>query len=154
MRITAVATLLTTLFVCAPAGAQEKACHPISPTDRVTVTTTDGASISGTLLCLSDQAAAVLARDGQLLETPLAQIRRIQTRPDSVWDGALKGAAIPLILWTVFCHGCDGAAEPLMRAAGAYGLVGLTWDYLQSNQKTIYSGSARRSPSLAWRVRF
>ena len=138
------------LIVAAPAQAQQAPCHPISPTDRVVVTTADGRSIRGTLLCLTDDAVR-LAADGQTTETPLAAIRRIETRPDPVWDGAIKGGALPLVFWALFCHECD--ASEMLKGVAAYGLIGLTWDSLQTNRKTVYAGTGR-SASLAWRVRF
>jgi hypothetical protein len=134
------------------AAAQEPPCHSISPTDRVAVTMEDGTSVRGTLLCLSDQAVR-LARDGQTIDTPLAGVRRIETRPDRVWDGAVKGAAIPLFLWAVFCHGCEGEGEFFFKSAVTYSLIGLTWDALDTNRKTIYARPSR-SASLAWHVRF
>jgi hypothetical protein len=148
-----IAILVALLASAAPVFAQEKRCHPVSPTDRVVVSTTDGRQISGTLLCLGDDAAAVLARDGKLTDTPLAEITRIRTKPDPVWDGGVKGAAIPLILWAVFCHGCEGAASPVLKSAAAYGLIGLAWDALETHQRTIYRGP-RGAPSMAWRLRF
>jgi hypothetical protein len=153
MRFIIGTAVLITICSSAAADAQEKSCHPVSPTDRVMVTMSDGARLVGTLLCLGDEAAAVLARDGQIATTPLSRIQTIRTQPDPVWDGALKGAIVPLIFWAVFCHDCDGAAGPFLKAAGTYGLMGLTWDALQTNQKTIYAGSGR-SASIAWHVRF
>jgi hypothetical protein len=153
MRFIIGTAVLITICSAATVDAQEKSCHPVSPTDRVVVTMTEGTKVVGTLLCLNDEAAAVLARDGQIATTPLSRIRTIRTRPDPVWDGALKGAVVPLIFWVVFCHGCEGATGPVLKAAGTYGLMGLTWDALQTNQKTIYAGSGR-SASIAWRVRF
>jgi hypothetical protein len=143
--------LIPVLLTAAPAYGQDAGtrCHPVSPTDRVVVGTTDGASIRGTLLCLSSD-EVVLARDGATTKTPLQLVARIQTRPDPVWDGAVKGALIPLIFWAVFCHECD--AEPMLRAAAGYGLIGLTWDSLDGNTKTIYAGGPR--PRVAWRIRF
>jgi hypothetical protein len=138
-----------TIFLAAPASAQQAVCHPISPTSRVVVTTTDGAKLRGTVVCLTDQ-NLMLLRDGVTRETSLSEIRRIDTRADPVWDGAVKGAAIPLIMWAVFCHDCD--SEIWMKNVVAYGLIGATWDAVQRNNRTIYTG--RPAASLAWRIRF
>ena len=151
MRVLAVA-VAAILLMSGVAAAQEPSCHPISPTDRVVVTMNDGSSVRGTLLCLSDEAVR-LASDGQTTDTLLAGIRRIETRADRVWDGAVKGAAIPFFLWAVFCHGCEGGGEFFFKSAITYSLIGLTWDALDANTKTIYTRPSR-SASLAWHVRF
>lgn len=147
--------LLVIFFVVATATAaraqtRDEPCHPVSPTSRVVVRMHDGASISGTLLCLTRD-DFVLAQNGSTATLPLAAVRRIDTRADPVWDGALKGAAIPLIAMAVFCMGeCElGAA---VRAAAGYGLIGLTIDALQSHRRTIYVG--RPAPSIRWRISF
>jgi len=138
-----------TLLLASSAQAQQATCQPLAPSERVTVTTADGAKVSGTIVCLTDQHLKLL-RDGGLSETPLSQIRRIATRPDPVWDGAAKGAAIPFIIWAVFCHEC-GSREVFQMMAG-YGLIGLSWDVLQRNTRTIYAGAPRAS--VGWRFRF
>jgi hypothetical protein len=147
--------LAGTAFLLGPGDASAQvsapACHPFSPTERVVVTMTDGNTIQGTLLCLSDEAARLL-RDGQAVDTPLSGVTRIRTQADPAWDGAVKGAAIPLIMWSIFSH--DGESLPwTLRSAAAWAVIGGTWDALQTNKKTIYSGGPR-SMSMAWRVRF
>lgn len=139
------------LIVAVPAQAQQAPCHPVSPTDRVIVTTANGESLRGTLLCLTDDAVR-LARDGRTTETPLSEIRRIDTQADPAWDGAVKGAAIPLIIWAIFSHDAD-SLPTFLRGAAAYAVIGGTWDALQTNRKTIYVGTGR-SASFAWRMRF
>jgi len=132
-----------------PVHAQPAPCHSISPTDRVEVTTTDNAKVRGTVICLTDQ-SLLLLRDGATSETPLAVIKKIETRSDPIWDGAVKGAAIPLVMWAIFCHDCD--ADIMLRSAVGYGLIGATWDAVQRNKRTIYAG--RPTASVAWRLRF
>lgn len=132
-----------------PAHAQQAQCHSISPTDRVEVTTTDNAKVRGTVICLTDQ-SLLLLRDGATSETPLSAIKKIETRSDPVWDGAVKGAAIPLVMWAVFCHDCD--ADIMLKSMVAYGMIGATWDAVQRNTRTIYAG--RPTASIAWRLKF
>jgi hypothetical protein len=144
-----VLALATFAIVPAPAHAQQAPCHPISPTDRVEVTMTDRARIRGTVICLTDQ-SLLLLRDGATSETPLSAIRKIETRSDPVWDGAVKGAAIPLVMWAIFCHECD--AEVMLKSVATYGLIGATWDAVQRNTRTIYAG--RPTASIAWRLKF
>jgi hypothetical protein len=142
--------LLVLLLIAIPAAAQEPSspCQPITPV-RVSVTTTGGPAIQGTLLCLT-ASDVVLAKDGGMTTTPLSTVRRIETPPDPVWDGAVKGAILPLVMWAVFCHRCD--AGPMLRAAAGYAAIGAIWDSLDRNQERIYEG--RPAAALAWRVRF
>ena len=151
------------LVVSEPASAQpsppgrttgaeaDRGCLSVSPTSEVVVTTRAGQTIRGTLMCLSDEGPWLL-RDGRLAQIPLDEVQRIRTSPDPVWDGAVKGAVIPLIFWAVLCHDCD--AEPMLRASLAYGLIGLTVDALDSNRKTLYRGGGGRSFSVGWKIRF
>lgn len=151
IRLFAIAVAAVLTASSAAAQAAPAPCHPVSPTDRVTVTTVSGESIRGTLLCLTDDAVR-LVRDGQTTETLLSEIRRIETRADPTWDGAVKGAAIPLVMWAIFSHDSESLSWTL-RSAAAWAVIGSTWDALQTNKKTIYRGGAR-SASFAWRVRF
>lgn len=125
-------------------------CHPVSPTDRVVVTMTDGQTIRGTLLCLTDR-DVLLTRDGEIERTPLGSIRQIATPADPVWDGVLKGAAIPLVIWAIWCRECD--AGFMLRPTLSYALLGLTFDALQTNRRTLYRG-AKRPLAVAWTLRF
>ena len=152
MRLVIRVLFVSLTVLATSARAQEAAtpCRPVSPTLRVTVAMQDGLSLRGTLLCLTDE-DFVLAIDGRTTTAPLARVMRIDSRRDPVWDGAVKGAAIPLILFAVFCNSeCD--AKPVLKAAAGYGLIGLTLDALQTNSKTIYSGRPRAA--VGWRLRF
>ena len=138
------------LLIAAPAAAQDQPspCQPITPV-RVTVTTNDGPPIHGTLLCLT-LSEVILASDGRMRTTALGTVRRIETPPDPSWDGAVKGAILPLVMWAVFCHDCD--AGPMFRAVAAYAAIGGIWDSLDRNQARIYD--RRPAAAIAWRVRF
>jgi hypothetical protein len=150
VQFVVVAVAALAIIPASPVHAQQASCHPVSPTDRVEVTTTDNAKVRGTVLCLTDQ-SLLLLRDGATSETPLAAIKKIETRSDPIWDGAVKGAAIPLVIWAIFCHkDCD--AEMMFKSAATYGLIGATWDAVQRNTRTIYAG--RPAASVAWRLRF
>jgi len=133
-----------------PASAQQiGGCHPTPSNERVEITTSQG-RLDGLLLCISED-ELVVAANGRLEHLALRDVRRVVTPADPVWDGALTGAAIPAIIWAVFCRECD--AGVMGRQVLAYSLIGLTVDTLQSNRRTIYTGSGR-SASIAWRVRF
>jgi hypothetical protein len=152
MRSPLIALFLTAFSTSALAQDSTPPCHPVSPTEQVIVKTHEGRTIRGTLLCLTDQ-DVLLTRDGRFTRTPLDSVGRIVTPPDPVWDGAAKGAAIPLILYAVFCHGCEGGGEFILRSTLAYSAIGLAIDALDTNRKTLYKGSGR-SASVGWRVRF
>ena len=145
------ATLVIALvLVTAPAAAQtpQPTCHPVSPV-RVSVTTAGGPALEGTLLCLTGS-EVVLATDGRVTSTLLTDVRRIDTQPDPAWDGAVKGAVLPLIMWAIFCHDCD--AGPMLRAAAGYAAIGAIWDSLDTNRTRIYD--RRPAAGIRWRVRF
>jgi hypothetical protein len=133
-----------------PAHAREAApaCHPVAPA-RVVVTPTAGAAIHGTLLCLTGS-EVVLARNGEASTTALASVRRIETLADPVWDGAVKGGVIPIVMWLVFCGRCD--AEPMLRAAAAYATIGAIIDGLDAHRTKLYDGG--RKAAITWRLRF
>ena len=69
----------------------DEACHAVSPTGEVVVTTDGGGAVRATLMCVSDTGVWLLL-DGHLSSVSLERVRRIRTPADPVWDGALKGA--------------------------------------------------------------
>jgi hypothetical protein len=142
--------LFVPLLIAAPAAAQDQSapCQPITPV-RVSVTTMDGPTIRGTLLCLTAR-EVVLASDGQMTTTALSAVRRIETPPDPQWDGAVKGAVLPLVMWALICRHCE--ADAMLRMTAAYATIGAVWDGLDRNQKRIYD--RRPAAAIAWRVRF
>lgn len=131
-----------------PASAGD--CLSVSPTGPVVVELSAGPSLRGTLMCLSEDGAWVL-QDGRMAKVPLDGVRRIRTTADPVWDGFAKGAVVPLIFWAVLCRECP--AEPMLRSALTYGLIGLTFDALDDNRRTLYQGSGR-SFSVGWTFSF
>ena len=128
-----------------PPGPTMAECHPGSFGTLVDVTTLAGKTWRASIQCLDPQNVRLL-RDGVTSITPLADVRRIVTRPDPVWDGFVKGAAIPLILTAIFCADCLDE-DYTWRGVLAYGAVGATWDALQSNRKTIFD-SGGSSPGV------
>jgi hypothetical protein len=143
-----VVIVLAATPVLAQEAAVAPACHGTSPV-RVVMTPVDGPSFKGTFLCLSgDQ--VVLARDGRVTATDLASVRRIETPADPIWDGAVKGAAIPLIAWLVFSDGSQ--PEWMLRSVAAYASIGTVIDALNRNKTTIYDRGPRAA--VGWRIRF
>jgi len=101
-------------------------------------------------MCLS-QSGAWLLRDGSLSKIPLDDVQRVRTTADPVWDGAAKGAVVPLIVWLVLCHDCP--AEPMLKATLTYGLIGLSLDALDTNRQTLYQRGSRKV-SVGWTFSF
>ena len=133
-----------------PTTAADGDCLSVSPTGPVVVDTSAGPTIRGTLMCLSENGAWLL-QEGRVAKIPLDDVRRIRTTADPVWDGAVRGAVIPLIFWAVLCHGCP--PEPMLRSALTFGLIGLVTDAVDGNRKTLYQGGGR-SLSVGWTFSF
>ena len=129
------------LLLASPAWAQkvDVACPSAAAMGRVNVEVAGEPTITGTLFCLTADEVALL-KDGEVVRTPLARVKRIHKPSDPTWDGFVKGAAIPLTLWGVICGFCGEAAPGMWRAAIGYGVIGSVFDALQSNSKTIYVG--------------
>jgi hypothetical protein len=144
------AVLIGLVLVAARAEAQtpQPTCHPVSPV-RVSVTMTGGSPLEGTLLCLTGT-EVVLATGGQVTTMALTQVRRIDTQRDAAWDGAVKGALLPLVMWAIACRQCD--AGPMLKAVAGYAVIGAIWDSLDTNQTRIYD--RRPAAAIGWRVRF
>jgi hypothetical protein len=140
------------LVLASSAGAQSvgTGCAPVKA-GAVNVETVSDGTIRGTLFCLSPEEVAVM-QGGQLVRTPLSQVRQIRKPADPVWDGAVKGAAIVLTVWGVGCKFCGADTVYPWRAVAGYALLGTTIDALNPHRTTIYTGGPR--PSLTWHVRF
>ena len=144
------AVVIALVLVAAPAAAQtpQPTCQPVSPV-RVSVTMTGGSPLEGTLLCLTGT-EVVLATGGQVTTTALTQVRRIDTPADPAWDGAVKGAILPLVMWVIACRQCD--AGPMLKAVAGYATIGVIWDSLDTNRTRIYD--RRPAAAIRWRLRF
>jgi hypothetical protein len=141
--------LVALLWSAPPAAAQDiaPACHPAVPA-RVTITPSAGSSIQATLLCVTATEVVIVA-NGQASTVPLTGVKRIETLADPAWDGAVKGAAVPLVLWLALCHDCNAGA--MLRVAAAYGAIGAIIDTLDTNRTRIYDSGRK---SVGWRWRF
>jgi hypothetical protein len=121
-------------------------CWPVTSRHRVIVRMDEGPARKGTLLCMGPEEVMVTGSD----VLPLSKIREISKPRDPDWDGALKGAAVGLLI-LAFCAG-DCEAEYVLRATLGYAAIGATLDALQGNNQTLY----RREPKAAvgLKVRF
>jgi hypothetical protein len=123
-------------------------CWPTNHIDKVVVQMADGTTRRGSLLCLGLEEMTLVDKSA-VGRFRLADVRRIRKAPDAVWDGAVIGAAIGLI---PLVFGCP--AECVLRTAGAYGLVGLVIDAVNSNMDTVYRPAAGKRAAVGFRVRF
>ena len=129
--------------------AAEGECQSVSPTDQVVVNTAAGETVRGTLMCMSESRVWLL-RDGGMSRIDLRRVQRIRTPADPVWDGAVIGAAIPLIFWAILCHDCS--ADGMLRVTATYGAIGLVADAVNTNRRTLYR--ARPSLAVGWSLKF
>lgn len=145
--------LLLTVLLAAPVSAQER--HR-----QVWVTQSDsGDVVRGRMVELSGQTLALLTTDNRRIEVPLDRVLRIETRGDSLKNGAIIGAAIMGGLGLLGCqalsHGGQCATASILNAAmGA--MIGVGVDALNAGRTAIYvkpSASAASSAPAA-RVQF
>ena len=146
--------IISLLAIGSPAWAQSAVetppppCVPSSHIDKVVVTTADGRTLRGSLLCLGVD-ELMLAQKTAVGRFRLEEVWKVQKAADPVWDGALKGAAIGLL---PLVFGCK--AECVLRTAAGYGLLGLAIDAIDTNTDTIYRSSNVRRVSAGFRMRF
>lgn len=135
---------LTVIVSAPPASAQNSApaCTPVAITSQVLVTLRAGSTRRGLLLCMGERETR-LALEGRIDSYPLVEIRRVVKPRDRVWDGFLKGAAIPLIAWVAFCPGCEGG-HVLPRVMLEYGSLGLAIDAMHGGTRELYRAAAMR----------
>jgi len=117
----------------------------------VFVRSADGVELRGQVLDLQPLTLSMYV-DGVRRDIPIDTIDRIQTRGgDSVWNGALIGAALAAaaVLWGQAMAPESGEWGGMFVAAtAAYGLIGAGIDAMIPGRTTIYS-KPRQTPSLA-----
>lgn len=139
--------------VQAPASEQtaSRECWPTPHIDQVEVQLTDRTTHRGTLLCFGRTEFTVVEKSS-VARYPLGDVRRVRKAPDSVLDGAAKGAAVTLVM-LVMCGGdCSGAEY--LRVATAYGLLGMAIDAADTHRDTIYRPSAGKRVAVGFHVPF
>ena len=143
-----VAMLLISSAASAQATPEPAPCWPSSHIDKVAVEMVDGTIRRGSLLCFGT-ADLTLVEKSAVGRFNLADVREVRKVADPVWDGALKGASVGLVM---LIFGCP--AECALRSAGAYGLIGLIVDAIDTNRDTVYRPAPGQRASLGFRVRF
>jgi hypothetical protein len=142
-------TAVTLAQAQAVAPADAERCVAVSPS-RVTVELKDGATARGTLLCLGEAEAAIIA-NGTITRYPTPEVRRIVKPADPVYDGALKGAAFGAVI-LLFCGG-DCEASYVLRSMAGYALIGTVIDSFDTHSDVLYQSRSKRT-AIGWRVKF
>jgi hypothetical protein len=154
IRIAAAAILLAS-----SAAAEESPPRGVA---RVFVLLADGGEeIAGHLLDLGP-GGATLFIDGVRRDVPIASVLRVQTRGDSLWNGALIGAAVGALAFAFVAaeYGDEAVGVGLVSTA-AWASIGASVDALLPGRTTIYRkspGDSQRSaglrPVFALKLRF
>lgn len=145
--------LLMTLALAAPAAAQENY-------KQVWVTQSDsGEVVRGRLVALSGQTLAILTADSRRVEVPLDRVLRIETRGDSLKNGAIIGGAILGALSIVGCQGLSSPSQCVAASAfnvGIGAIIGIGVDALNDGRTALYVKPAATAtpPAPAARLQF
>jgi len=119
----------------APLAAQTA---PLPNVEEIFVRGMNGVEIQGRLIDLGRGAVSLLV-DGTRRDIPIDAIATIQRRGDSVWNGALIGAAIGAGLWGIAAANGADVVPLVFGAAVGYGLLGAGLDAMYSGRTTISS---------------
>ena len=157
MRLITIA--VAAILLASSAAAQESAPRGVA---RVFVLLADGGEeIAGHLLDLGPGGATLLV-DGVRRDVPIASVLRVQTRGDSLWNGALIGAAVGAVTFALVAteYGGEAVAFGLVTTA-TWASIGASLDALLPGRTTIYRkspGDSLRSaglrPVFALKLRF
>jgi hypothetical protein len=155
MRVSVAVLVLLGLAVTSPASAQTGS--KIVAGEQVIVTrSTSGEELRGQLVDLSPDSLGLLV-NGSRIDVPLENVLRIETRHDSVKNGAAIGAAL---MGGIAVLGC---AQTSSGSWCAYGLttntllgaaIGAGIDALHKGRSPIYIKAAPSGGALQVRLRF
>ena len=150
---------ITGVLLASGAAAQESPPRGVA---RVFVQLAGGGEeITGHLVDLSPAGATLLV-DGVRRDVPIASVLRVQTRGDSLWNGALIGAAVGALTFAFVAaeYGDEAVAGGLIGTA-VWASIGASVDALLPGRTTIYRkspGDSQRSaglrPVFALKLRF
>ena len=155
--------LIAVLLVAGPASAQGKL-------KQVWITQADsGEVVRGRLVELSSASLALLTPDNQRIDIPIDRVLRIETRGDSLKNGAAIGAAIFGGLVLATCASWGGGGDCVVAAAvdaGVGALIGAGVDALNDGRTALYKRAAvppgakaggsepGKAASIGFRIRF
>ncbi len=133
------AWVLIGLALAAPAAAQDSS-------RQVWVTQSgSGEIVSGRIVDLSAESLTLLTADQRRVEVPIDRLLRIETRGDSLKNGAAIGALIAGGLVALGCGQAGGGGACVTATvldAGLGALIGAGVDALNGGRSTLYSRPA------------
>jgi hypothetical protein len=153
-----VACVLIALLAAAPALAQEQNPRKLK---EVSVTrVAPGEELNGRLLEISPKTVALLL-DNRRVEIPLDDVQRVETRGDSLKNGAIIGAVL-LGGWCAWVCGLSVPPDDIPVAVAwnaAFGaLIGAGIDHAHKKRTVIYSRPealpAGKTAALRFTIRF
>lgn len=147
LMVVALLSVSTTAYAQAPVPAGQ--CFPSSHVDKVVVQFNDGTAHRGSLLCLGPE-DLTLAEKQAIGRFRLVNVLEIRKAADPVWDGALKGAAVGLVMLAFCTPHCSG--EWIARTTLGYGVFGLALDAIDTNASTIYRPSREKRLAVGFRI--
>jgi hypothetical protein len=146
-----------------PVSSFDELWTKVKSGDTVYVLDSSARETTGTFAKAS-QASMELLVDGQIREIPLTDIRQVARRGDSLWNGALIGAAFGAVTLQASCGSAlNGSGECTrlgrvglaMMGAGVWGAIGAGIDALIHGRTVVYRSTAQRTarfiPTLSWR---
>jgi hypothetical protein len=154
--------LILAFVAAAPAAAlaQDASLDTPRGVQPVFVRGIDGVETHGRLIDFGPASLSLFV-DGARRELPLDSIDRIQTRGDSVRNGALIGAAVGVGLWSLTAAEYGGDVPFVFFWAASYGALGALVDLMIPGRTTIYakpaavaSAPAGKRAGLAFKIRF
>jgi len=144
--------LVSAVLLCAaPVAAQETF-------KQVWVTQADsGEVIRGRIVELSRESMALLTPDNRRVELPIDRVLRIETRGDSLKNGAAIGAAVMGGMVLLACH--ESGCLPFVATDVAVGAVlGAGIDALNGGRTAIYirpaTAATSRKAAVQFKLRF
>ena len=144
-RVRPLAIAIAVVLTAGSAAAQEAKPRDLA---RVFVQVADqGEEMAGHLLSLGPSGVTLLV-DGVRRQVPLESVLRVQTRGDSLWNGALIGAAVGAVAFALVASEYGDAVIPgALLGTALYASVGASVDALIPGRTTIY----RKTPRDAFR---
>jgi hypothetical protein len=149
--------LLAALALSASASSAGQQPPPLPAGEEVIVTHAgSGQELRGRLVELSSTSLALLV-DGRRVEVPIDDVLRIDSRKDSLKNGALIGLGIFGGLAALGCAEVDSAgwcAYGIAVNAGLGAAIGAGIDALHKGRSPIYIKPARSGAALQVNIRF
>jgi hypothetical protein len=158
-RARMLAVAMAVVLSAGNASAQEAPPRDLS---RVFVQVADqGEEMAGHLLDLGPSGVTLLI-DGIRREVPLEAVLRVQTRGDSLWNGAAIGAAVGAVVFALLASEYGDAAVPgALLGTALYASIGASVDALIPGRTTLYRKAPRDTPhsggpsaAIAMKIRF